>query len=158
MFRQKLFALVPALMLLATDRTLKNFFLSHPAVRIGGDFFYSIVTLHMESNAGIAFGVMVPRAILLLLSAAIIFFTISFSIRSKSPIVAGAGMLIVGGAVSNFYDRIRYGVVIDYIDVRWFTVLNIADVMISVGAALLILVLWRDSDRRSRLDTSDKVS
>ena len=72
--------------------------------------------------------------------------------------VSGIGMLIAAGAASNFFDRIRYGAVIDYIDVRWFTVLNIADIMISVGAALLVLVLWRDDKKMIQLDTSKKIS
>ena len=70
--------------------------------------------------------------------------------------ISGVGMLIAAGAASNFFDRVRYGAVIDYIDVRWFTVLNIADIMISVGAALLVLMLWRE-DKKIRLDTTKKI-
>jgi signal peptidase II len=158
MFRRRSFAFVPALVLLVIDRVFKIFFLTNPAVRIGGDFLFNLVTLHFESNAGIAFGVMVPRIFLLLLSAIIIILVISFSVRSHSAMVSGIGMLIAAGAASNFFDRIRYGAVIDYIDVRWFTVLNIADIMISVGAALLVLVLWRDDKKMIQLDTSKKIS
>lgn len=158
MFRRKLFAFVPALVLLVIDRAFKIFFLTNPAVRIGGDFLFNLVTLHLESNAGIAFGVMVPRIFLLLLSAVIIILVISFSIGSRSIIISGIGMLIVAGAASNFFDRIRYGAVIDYIDVRWFTVLNIADIMISIGAVLLVLVLWRDDKKKIQLDTATKIS
>lgn len=50
---------------------------------------------------------------------------------------------ILGGALGNLYDRIRYGYVIDFIDFyigtwHWYT-FNIADIAICVGAGLLIL-------------------
>jgi signal peptidase II len=55
--------------------------------------------------------------------------------------------LILGGAVGNFIDRLRYGAVVDFIDVgvasyRWPT-FNVADSGISVGTAILLLALWR---------------
>ena len=61
--------------------------------------------------------------------------------------------LICGGAVGNLLDRLRSprGVV-DFIDIgvgatRFWT-FNLADVGVSVGAALLALVLWREEERR----------
>ena len=50
--------------------------------------------------------------------------------------------MIIGGALGNFYDRIQYKSVPDFIDFHynnfhWFT-FNVADVFISVGVMLLI--------------------
>lgn len=45
---------------------------------------------------------------------------------------------ILVGAASNLYDRLAYGYVIDYIDLKYFTVFNIADVMICCGILFLI--------------------
>ena len=50
--------------------------------------------------------------------------------------------MIIGGALGNFYDRIQYKAVPDFIDFHynnfhWFT-FNVADVFISVGVILLI--------------------
>ena len=50
--------------------------------------------------------------------------------------------MIIGGALGNFYDRIQYKAVPDFIDFNynnfhWFT-FNVADVFISVGVMLLI--------------------
>jgi signal peptidase II len=51
--------------------------------------------------------------------------------------------LIVGGALGNLVDRVRLGYVVDYIyfhtPVWSFAVFNLADALISVGAALVIL-------------------
>lgn len=50
--------------------------------------------------------------------------------------------LVIGGALGNLIDRVRFGHVIDFVDVYWgdahFPVFNVADSAISVGAVLLI--------------------
>ncbi|MEK7558084.1 MAG: signal peptidase II [Patescibacteria group bacterium] len=48
--------------------------------------------------------------------------------------------LIILGASSNLYDRIRYGFVIDYLDLKYFTVFNLSDAMIVTGMLLLLVV------------------
>jgi len=54
-----------------------------------------------------------------------------------------AAALILGGALGNVIDRIRFGAVVDFVDVHaagWhFPAFNVADSAISVGVALLIL-------------------
>ncbi|NUZ08400.1 signal peptidase II [Piscinibacter koreensis] len=50
--------------------------------------------------------------------------------------------LILGGAVANMIDRIARGAVVDWIDVHWaahhWPAFNVADIGITMGAALLI--------------------
>lgn len=50
--------------------------------------------------------------------------------------------LVIGGALGNLIDRLRFGQVTDFIDVYWgdahFPAFNVADSAISVGAVLLI--------------------
>lgn len=41
--------------------------------------------------------------------------------------------IILFGAISNLLDRIFYGAVIDYFDLKYFTIFNLADIMISVS-------------------------
>ena len=53
-------------------------------------------------------------------------------------------ILILGGALGNFYDRIAYGAVPDFIDFHvndfhWF-IFNIADIFISIGVFALIVL------------------
>lgn len=65
--------------------------------------------------------------------------------------VAVALMLVLGGAAGNVIDRVRFGYVVDFIDVyyrawHWPT-FNIADSAITIGAVLLVLdalgINWR---------------
>ncbi len=55
--------------------------------------------------------------------------------------------LILGGALGNLYDRVRYGYVIDFLEVHivryHWPDFNLADSCIVVGACLLILEIFR---------------
>jgi len=53
--------------------------------------------------------------------------------------------LILGGAIGNLMDRMRFGGVIDFLDFRIWPVFNLADSCITVGAALLAVSFWRKS-------------
>jgi signal peptidase II len=73
------------------------------------------------------------------------------------PLLAAGLALPLGGAVGNMIDRFRFGQVVDFIDLRWFPVFNIADSAITVGAALLatyFLVLQRP-ERDDRPEAAD---
>ena len=48
----------------------------------------------------------------------------------------------MAGALGNLIDRLRFGPVTDFISVGSFAVFNIADSSITVGVAILILVMW----------------
>lgn len=51
--------------------------------------------------------------------------------------------LVLGGALGNLYDRLRYGYVIDFIDLHWFDhhwpFFNVADMAICIGVGLLLI-------------------
>ncbi len=50
-------------------------------------------------------------------------------------------ILIFSGAIGNLVDRLRFGYVIDFIDVRIWPVFNIADSCITIGTLMLVLTL-----------------
>jgi len=50
---------------------------------------------------------------------------------------------ILIGAISNILDRYLYGAVVDYFDLKYFTIFNLADTMISIGVIALIWRNWR---------------
>ena len=98
-------------------------------------------------NTGIGFGLLKSNtalfynliSILIGLVVIILFF---LALRSKSfdKIIYS---IIIGGALGNFYDRVFYNAVPDFIDIHyrnfhWFT-FNIADIFITVGIIALII-------------------
>ena len=54
--------------------------------------------------------------------------------------IAQAGLAAaVGGAAGNLFDLLRRGAVVDFVDLRFWPVFNLADVAISVGLGVLIV-------------------
>lgn len=74
--------------------------------------------------------------------------------------LAVALCLVLGGALGNLYDRITLGYVVDFLHFYWedyhFPAFNIADSAISVGAAMLVLDLFRNNDSESQNSSESK--
>ncbi len=59
--------------------------------------------------------------------------------------------LVLGGAVGNLADRVARdgggflgGAVVDFVDLQWWPVFNVADMGVSAGVVLLVLTAWND--------------
>ncbi|MFM7666242.1 MAG: signal peptidase II [Actinomycetota bacterium] len=69
--------------------------------------------------------------------------------RSATGVSAVAAGLIVGGALGNLVDRLfrndawLRGAVVDFVDLQWFPIFNVADSCITIGAALMVLASLR---------------
>lgn len=99
------------------------------------------VKLKLATNPGIAFGLPVNFSLLIFLYAIILvvlMWLLAGSYMKKNYLTVAGYSLILVGAWSNLVDRIFYGHVIDYIDVKYYSVLNVADIMIFCGVALII--------------------
>ncbi|MBF0272453.1 MAG: signal peptidase II [Magnetococcales bacterium] len=108
--------------------------------------FFDLVLVH---NVGAAFGLFTGMAaeyrVLFLCSvAAVASLLIIWMLRTAETriLVVGLGMLL-GGALGNLLDRVRFGWVVDFLYVHWhdlsFPVFNLADCAISAGVGLLLL-------------------
>lgn len=78
-------------------------------------------------------------------AAAIAMGVILHMVRNANPsarLEPGALGLIFGGAAGNLFDRLRYGEVVDFLDVYWSThhwpAFNVADIGIVVGIGLIL--------------------
>ena len=56
--------------------------------------------------------------------------------------------LVVGGALGNLVDRLRFGKVVDFLDFRVWPVFNLADSAIVIGVCLLTLDFLKDSVKK----------
>ena len=104
-------------------------------------------------NAGAVFGLFsdspAPWKTVLLIVVSSLLLAVVIAVMWRSRQLrweTGAGLaLILGGALSNLFDRVRYGRVVDFIDVyfhsyHWYT-FNLADASIVVGAMFLVIEL-----------------
>ncbi len=68
-----------------------------------------------------------------------------------------AAGLLIGGALGNVIDRLfrgdgwLHGAVVDFIDFQWFPIFNVADMGVTVGAALFAVASVLDGRRRDRM-------
>ncbi len=112
------------------------------SIPVLGSFF----RLTYIQNPGAVFGMRLGGNVVHLIFAgvALIMVAVMWIRLPPNQRVASAGLaLVLGGAVGNVVDRIRFGAVVDFLDfgigsLRWW-VFNVADASVTVGAGLLIL-------------------
>jgi len=110
--------------------------------------FFSLTRVH---NTGAAFGLMdsldfpFKAAVLALLqTTALVGLTVYVAMLAPEQRLTRAGLsFVIGGAIGNLVDRIRFGYVLDFFDFYrggWhFWAFNVADAAINIGVALMIL-------------------
>ncbi|MFC1644821.1 signal peptidase II [Patescibacteria group bacterium] len=110
-------------------------------------------------NKGVAFGWQAPDLFLIIFWSIfliwVVFYFISLLKLKKHTggkffesvdswrIVDDYFILIVAGAFANLIDRMRFGCVIDFIDLKIWPVFNLADVFIFLGAVILAINIFR---------------
>ena len=139
-----LFILIPFLIFLF-DRITKIKIISHQTDN-NRIYINEFINIDLVWNTGIGFGLLSSSSsfvynVITAVIGIIIIFIIFLTIKSKF-IDRIFFSLVLGGALGNFYDRILFFAVPDFIDVHyenfhWFT-FNIADIFISLGIIMLI--------------------
>ena len=110
-------------------------------------------------NPGAAFGFLAQTSplfrslffVLISLLAIGLIFHYLVKTRAHQPWLFFALSLVLGGAIGNLIDRLRFGEVIDFIDIYWaryhWPAFNVADSAISLGAVILILEILRHRNK-----------
>ena len=137
------------------DQISKWFILEQLDLDIIGsyDVYSPFLTLKMGWNTGINFGLFSEsyfsmRWILVAISLGICLFLLFWSRKLKgnfAPILIG---LIIGGAVGNVIDRVRFGAVIDFLNMSCCGInnpyiFNLADIFVFTGLIFLLVFLER---------------
>ncbi len=104
--------------------------------------FGDLIFLVFESNVNIAFslpleGVFLNIVIILILVSLIAHAAYLFNM-SKIDASFLVGVIVLGAA-SNLFDRLKYGFVVDYIYVKYFAIFNLADALIFFGVVMFFL-------------------
>ena len=131
------------------DRISKLYLIHKDKLNFNSEIYSSkFLNIHLIWNEGIAFGLFsfnedyLYNFLTFLIFLVIIF--IFFIIRKSDPVRKYALLLVLGGALGNFYDRIIYKAVPDFIDFHignfhWF-IFNVADIFITLGILFMIII------------------
>jgi len=128
---------------LAIDQ-LTKFFVENNLYGKSVDVIGNIFSLTYLQNKGAAWGIFSSNEWILkiftpLLIIAVIIFVYKIS-KTRLEFIFGG--LIVGGAISNFLDRIIRGYVVDFLDFKFWPIFNIADICIVVGCLSIVILAW----------------
>ncbi|MBQ7502908.1 signal peptidase II [bacterium] len=102
------------------------------------------VQLHYIRNYGAAFGIMQNQhwffvtAAITAIALILYFFE---TIKEHGGMAFAAACLVLGGAIGNLLDRLRFGYVVDFIDLKVWPIFNVADIALTVGMGLLFLMM-----------------
>ena len=114
------------------------------------DLIRGTLTFRYETNSGGAFGLGQSASWLFAVaSVAVALAIVVTAFRHTRAITAVALGLILGGSVGNLIDRLirggglAGGRVVDFIDLHWWPVFNLADSAIVIGALILGLASWK---------------
>jgi signal peptidase II len=138
-----------ALLVIVVDQLTKAWVLDTLGLRIEGmqhpvlDPIFNITLVH---NQGVSFGLFgdgSARWMLSIFSVVVASVLGWWALKADRRLLITAIGLVMGGAIGNVIDRIRFGFVVDFLDFSgtgffpW--VFNVADSAITIGVALLIL-------------------
>lgn len=105
--------------------------------------------LRVIYNTGTAFSLTSDSGpIVSVIALVVVAFLLWSGRKQRSPWVLAAYGLVVGGTFGNMIDRLFRdgndgllgGAVIDFVDLQWFPVFNLADAALTVGIGLLLVV------------------
>ena len=152
--------LIISILIIIADQLVKYFVAAGMSV---GDTAFSVLNLFditYVQNQGAAFSILSGKlSVLSLISVVFCVGVIVYWIKKKPthPLLCTALTMMFAGAFGNAIDRIFRGFVVDYIQTTFITfpVFNIADIGITVGAALLVLyvILFDKEDKNAKNNT-----
>ena len=143
--KENIFFFIFIILIFYLDRFTKQKILQ----KYNDDIFYvnDYINFDLIWNTGIGFGLLSTNSLLvynsvtLLIGIVILFLAYILAISEKADKLIYS--IIVGGALGNFYDRVIFNAVPDFIDLHydnfhWFT-FNLADIFITIGILIFII-------------------
>ena len=144
--RRTAFVVVVAAAVITIDQLTKTWAVHTLATR-DIDLFWTL-RFHLARNRGPAFSLGFGSGGLIAILAiviVIVFLVIGRSVDTKLGVLSLG--LVLGGALGNLTDRafregsgFLGGAVVDFIDLQWWPVFNVADMAVSIGGVLLVFM------------------
>ena len=142
--KENILYLFSIILIFSLDRFTKNKIMSNSEQSIY--FLNKFVNLDLIWNTGIGFGLLsfdslvIYNSITILIGLIILYLSyIAIASETMDKLIFS---IIIGGAFGNFYDRLLYNAVPDFIDLHynnfhWFT-FNVADIFITLGIIFFV--------------------
>jgi signal peptidase II len=134
----------------ALDRLTKYYFVfSEKQYTIWQDFL--LLELHKNQNMALSLPLIdflyYPLIVIIFFC---LFYLLIDSYKKNNKFLSACILFIVAGAMSNLFDRIRWGGVIDFISVPWWSVFNLADCYIILGVIFWLIYLFKNGKKVSK--------
>ncbi len=104
----------------------------------------------LVKNPGVAFGLLPGfKGLVLLVSLVVILTLLAFIrlIEVRDGLIFWGLCLALGGALGNLVDRLRLGMVVDFLDFLVWPVFNLADSFLVIGLSLLLIGYLKESQQ-----------
>lgn len=118
--------------------------------------FHDMLGWQYFENTGIAFSIALPPYITILLTPFILLFLFLFfrGLTNPNTMTTLGVFSVLSGAISNFIDRVLFGFTTDYL-LFFSSVINIADILITVGAFFLFWGLQQEKRKQALTKKED---
>ena len=134
-------------LLLIVDRLFKILAMNNIINNIG---IKNILFFEFYKNYNLALGIKLNN-IIIIFTSIILFILLIYYFYNKSNKISFC--FIAVGFISNLYDRIFYGYVMDYINVFNIGIFNISDCLIIIGIILLLINITKN-DKKNKVNSN----
>lgn len=146
--KKNLFIYIVPLLLLIIDQLIK--FLVLKKMPDQGIFLIQAekleLAIRLVKNTNLAFSIPLPSILIYIIIIALVLvlsYLLYRAVKNQKNLIIFCLLLIILGAISNLFDRIVHGAVIDFVSIKIFSwqlaVFNLADVWIVLGVAILFI-------------------
>jgi len=142
------FTIMIFLFLITFDRLTKVW-----AAGLKVDKDYGLFAFTYVTNTGAGFSILQNMNLMLAILSIIL---LGVLVYYRDCVPKFSFMLIISGIIGNAIDRIFYGSVVDFINLKFWPIFNIADSMIFIGVIYWIIILvkeWKDEGKNSKTAT-----
>lgn len=144
-------ALSIIIVILALDQLTKFLISNSLALYQSKALIPGVIHFTLVHNKGAAFGILRNQVLFFIFTSLVAVVMLIKGLRDKqqpSKLYSVSLSLILAGALGNLIDRLFFGYVIDFIDLRVWPVFNIADSAITIGAILLGIELLKSEKKK----------